>query len=64
MSKQTVTKQRAAVPKRLRAKRKRAVKQEFELGRRAIGAMEAGHREHPPGYDLAMYRAKATGGVA
>lgn len=52
--------QAAAVPERERAKRKREVKRAFGLTRRIIGMMEAGHLDHPRGYDLAMYQAKTA----
>ena len=50
------TRQEAAVPKRLRSKRKRAVKRAHGLGRRALGAIGAGHAMPPGGYSLAMYK--------
>lgn len=42
-------KQRSATPKRERAKMKRAIKKRFGLGRRALGAIGAGHRPAPLG---------------
>ena len=51
-----VEKRRSALPKRMRSKRKRAVKRAHGLGRRALGAIGAGHAMPPGGYSLAMYK--------
>ena len=44
-------------PKRERAKARRRVKKAFGLGRREIGAIEAGHAPGPEGYHLAVSKA-------